>query len=243
LVLNRELHARQPDAYAADLATSLNNLGNHLEAVGRYDEALKAAEEGLALRRELHARQPDAYAADLATSLCNLGNHLEAVGRYDEALQASEEALHRLDGRPDTKAGDLRSYVKLVQCNAKISLGETAEGLVEAQEAVAAFAASRSRNSDVIMARVRARVAAARAASAALPPNDAFPIVAEAWADVLARFRERPVVFNRELARLLPLVRAVNGGSAGLDVPDGLDAEQAAADESWAAMVARSKES
>jgi hypothetical protein len=113
--------------------------------------------------------------------------------------------------------------------------------LVDAQEAVAAFAASRSQQSDLIVARVRARVGTARAASAALPPNDAFPIVAEAWADVLARFRERPVVFNRVLAQLLPLMHAVSGGSASAGVPDGLDAELAAADDLWAAMVARSK--
>ena len=243
VALFRDLHAQQPDAYAADLAGSLNNQGNRLGAVGRYDEALKAAEDSVALYRDLLARQPDAYAADLATSLGNLGNVLDAVGRYDEALKAGEEALHELDGQPGAIADHLRSFVKLVRCNAKIGLGEAAEGLVEAQEAVAAFAASRSRNSDLIIARVRARVAAARAASASLPPNDAFPIVAEAWADVLARFREWPVVFSRELARLLPLVRAVDGGSAGLEVPDGLDAELAAADKSWAAMGFRSTES
>jgi tetratricopeptide (TPR) repeat protein len=243
LALLRELHAQQPDAYASDLASSLDNLANHFDDVGRYDEALKAAGDGLALRRELHARQPDAYAADLARSLGNLANHLDAVGRYGEALKAGEEALHRLDDRLGTEAADLRSYVRLVRCNAKIGLGEAVEGLVEAQKAVAAFAASRSRKSDLIVARVRARVAAARAASAALTPDDAFPIVAEAWADVLARFHERPLVFSRELAGLLPLVQAVNGGSAGLGVPDGLDAELAAAEDSWAVMVARSKES
>jgi tetratricopeptide (TPR) repeat protein/glycosyltransferase involved in cell wall biosynthesis len=243
LALCRKLHARQPDAYAAVLATSLDNLGTHLEAVGHYDEALKVARDGLAIRRELHAPQPDAYAADVARSLGNLANHLDAVARFDEALKAGEEALQRLDGRLGPEANDLRSYVKLVRCNAKIGLAQPAEGLVEAQEAAAAFAASRSRNSDRIMARVRARVAAARAASAALSPNDAFPIVTEAWADVLQRFRERPVVFSRELARLLPLVHALNGGSACLEVPDGLEAELAAAQASWAAMAARSKES
>jgi tetratricopeptide (TPR) repeat protein/glycosyltransferase involved in cell wall biosynthesis len=242
LALVRELHARQPDAYAALLASSLDDLGNHFDAVGRYDEALEAAGGGLALRRELHARQPDAYVADLARSLGNLANHLDSVGQYDEALKAGEEALDRLDGRLGPEVGDLRAYAKLVRCNARIGLGEAAEGLVEAQEAVAAFAASTSRNSDRIMARVRARVAAARAASAALSPNDAFPIVAEAWADVLARFRERPVVFSRELARLLPLVRALDGGGR-LEVPDGLDAELAAADASLAVMMGQLKES
>jgi len=243
LALRRDLHARQPDANAADLARALNNLGTQFDDVGRYDEALEAAGDGLALRRELHARLPNVYAADLARSLGNLANYLNSVGRYDEALKAGNEALHRLDGRLGPKDGDLRAYAKLVRCNARIGLGEPAEGLVEAQEAVAAFAASRSRNSDRVMARVRARVAAARAAAAALSPNDAFPIVAEAWADVLARFRERPVVFSRELARLLPLVHALNGGTPCLEVPDGLDAALAAAEESRAVMVARSEES
>jgi hypothetical protein len=50
------------------------------------------------------------------------------------------------------------------------------------------------------------------------------------------------VVFSTELALLLPLMHELNGGGAGLGVPEGLATELAAAEKSWAIMAARSKE-
>jgi hypothetical protein len=171
-----------------------------------------------------------------------MGSHLDAVGRYSEALNVTDEALQLLNDRAGPDADDTRAYLSLVRSNAKIGLGEPAEGLVEARQAIAAFTASSSRKSDLIMSRLRARVAAARAASAALSREDAIPIVAAAWDDLLTCFRERPVVFSTELALLLPLMHELNGGGAGLGVPEGLATELAAAEKSWAIMAARSKE-
>ena len=70
----------------------LGNVGGHLRDVGRFEEALKAAEKAESLRRGLAEKQPDAYTPDWATSLRNLGNSLRDVGRFEEALKAAEKA-------------------------------------------------------------------------------------------------------------------------------------------------------
>jgi tetratricopeptide (TPR) repeat protein len=74
------------------LARVLANLGNCLSKVGRFDEALAAAEKAEEIQRGLAEKQPDAYTADWATSVGNLGNCLSKVGRFDEALAAAEKA-------------------------------------------------------------------------------------------------------------------------------------------------------
>ena len=100
--------AKQPNAYTADWATSLGNLANSLRDVGRFEEALKAAEKAEGLRRDLAAKQPNAYTANWAVSLTNLGNNLRTddwsisldnlgislrdVGRFEEALKAAAKA-------------------------------------------------------------------------------------------------------------------------------------------------------
>ena len=88
--------ARVRNARAADdapaLASSLNNLGLSLRGLGKYQGALAAWEEALAIRRPLAADNP-AHLPDLAASLTNLGGSLRALGRPQEALAVWEEAL------------------------------------------------------------------------------------------------------------------------------------------------------
>jgi tetratricopeptide (TPR) repeat protein len=74
------------------LGAVLIDLSNHLSNVGRFEEALKAAEQTEGLWRDLAAKQPEAYTTDWATSLGNLGNNLRHVGRFEEALKAAEQA-------------------------------------------------------------------------------------------------------------------------------------------------------
>ena len=88
----RDSAAKQPEAYAANWATSLNNLGNHLGDIGRFEDALKAAEKAEGLRRDLAAKQPEAYTTNWATSLVNLSGSLRDVGRFEDALKAAEKA-------------------------------------------------------------------------------------------------------------------------------------------------------
>jgi tetratricopeptide (TPR) repeat protein len=62
-----------------NLATSLNNLGAMLSALGQRERALATTQEAVEMYRELAAKNPDAFAPDLATSLNNLGARLSAL--------------------------------------------------------------------------------------------------------------------------------------------------------------------
>ena len=88
--LYRELAAANP-AFLPDLASALNNLGNHYSDMGRREDALAAAEEAVRLYRELAAANP-AFLPDLAMALNNLGIRYSDVGRREDALAPTEEA-------------------------------------------------------------------------------------------------------------------------------------------------------
>jgi tetratricopeptide (TPR) repeat protein len=92
-------------------ATLLNNLANRLSALGRREEALKAAEEAVGHYRALAEARPDAFIPDLAGSLNNLANVLSALGRREEALKAAEEAVGHYralaEARPDAFDAEL----------------------------------------------------------------------------------------------------------------------------------------
>lgn len=71
------------------VASSLNNLGVVLEAMGRYDEALDALNQCHTLQLQLlSADHPD-----LAATLNNLGKVLHRTAKHDEALVMLREAL------------------------------------------------------------------------------------------------------------------------------------------------------
>src|SRR5262249_60429153 len=74
-----------PEKYPAGhprLASSLNNLGSALEALGRADRALSCYEEALAMCRRLYPKeQYPAGHADLFLSLNNLALVLAALRR------------------------------------------------------------------------------------------------------------------------------------------------------------------
>ena len=69
----------------------MNNLGNQLAEVGRFEDALAAADEAVAVYRELVSARPDAYRPDLAAALGNLGIGLSDVGRLEDALRLMGE--------------------------------------------------------------------------------------------------------------------------------------------------------
>ena len=73
-----------------DLATSLNNLGNVLQALGRLEEALGFYRKALAMTERLYKGQNHPH---LASFLNNLGNVLQALGRLEEALGFYRKAL------------------------------------------------------------------------------------------------------------------------------------------------------
>jgi len=79
------------------LAESLSNLGNKLSAMGRQEQAARAAAEGVQIRRRLAAADPAAYESNLAIELSNLSGQLSGIEQRDEALAAIGEAveIHR----------------------------------------------------------------------------------------------------------------------------------------------------
>jgi tetratricopeptide (TPR) repeat protein len=130
-----------PDADAHDnmTATSLNNMGVHLSALGRHEEALEATQKATDLYRSLAAARPDAYTADLAASLSNLGNILSNLGRHEEALEATQEAVNlyrRLAAaRSDAYTANLASSLNNLGIRLS-ALGRHEEALEAAQEAM-----------------------------------------------------------------------------------------------------------
>jgi tetratricopeptide (TPR) repeat protein len=89
----RVLTADDPAAYEAGLAGALNNLGIWLDRLGRYHEALDAAQETVTIRRALAATNPDTHQPNLAKALNNLGVRFDQLDRHDEALAVREEAV------------------------------------------------------------------------------------------------------------------------------------------------------
>ncbi|MFI6232810.1 tetratricopeptide repeat protein, partial [Micromonospora sp. NPDC050784] len=78
----QELAATNP-AFLPDLASALNNLGNHYGEVGRRSDAVAPGEEAVTTYQELAATNP-AFLPDLASALNNLSNHYSAAGRPAE---------------------------------------------------------------------------------------------------------------------------------------------------------------
>ncbi len=139
----RGLAEKQPDAYTAEWATSLGNLGAQLDDVGRSEEALKAAEKAESLWRGLAEKQPDAYTAEWAALLNNLGGHLRDVGRFEEALKAAEKAESLWRGlaksNPTYTADWATSLDNLA--DSQLAFGEFANALETAKTAIGQISA------------------------------------------------------------------------------------------------------
>jgi tetratricopeptide (TPR) repeat protein len=78
-----------PFHFHPQVASSLNNLGVVLEAMGRYDEALDALNQCHALQLQLLA----ADHPDVAATLNNLGKVLHRTAQHDDALAMLRHAL------------------------------------------------------------------------------------------------------------------------------------------------------
>ncbi len=84
------------DAARGNLAATLGELANALGDAGALDEALTAAERGLAISRERgNHRNIAAGLGQTAQVLMRQGRHADADARYDEALQAAQRAGDR----------------------------------------------------------------------------------------------------------------------------------------------------
>lgn len=92
--IQRKLVANNPDAYLADLATTLNNIGIVNKYLGEPRLAEDAYNEALMMRINLCYDNSDAYLADVAETLFNIALLLmQDKLRKDEAIQKCEYAL------------------------------------------------------------------------------------------------------------------------------------------------------
>jgi tetratricopeptide (TPR) repeat protein len=92
----RQLAQTNPQAFLPDLATTLNNLGSDLSALGLREEALAATREAVEICRQLAQANPQAFLPDLARSLGAHGTVLLGLDRPTEAAAAFAEGLQHL---------------------------------------------------------------------------------------------------------------------------------------------------
>ena len=158
-------------------AAALADLSGRLARLGRYEEALSAAREAVALRRDLAARNPEAGTPDLAAALDGLGIALARQGRSEEALAAAEEAVAIRRGlagqRPDAFAPELAiSLAVLGSCRGAI--GEHEGALAADGEAIATLREPFARRPDSFGPLMRRLVTQYRGRCRTLgrPPDD-----------------------------------------------------------------------
>ena len=120
-------------------ARILNHLGNRLSALGRWEEALEATQETVAIYRKLAVGRPDAFLPDLAGGLNDLGAKFIELGRREEALETTQEsvAIYRklAADRPDAFLPNLAGGLNNLGLSFS-DLGRREEALKASQEAV-----------------------------------------------------------------------------------------------------------
>ena len=115
--LFRHLAKKNPEAFRAEFAGSLNNLSSCLSKAGHLERALVAIEEGVYIYRDLDAAYPDAFRDALAMSLNNLSNRLSQLKRLEEALVAIQEQC----GTPAPRCRRPDAFVGTWRCISAIS--------------------------------------------------------------------------------------------------------------------------
>ena len=111
----RRLAAAQPDAFLAELALTLSNLGVALRSQGKAEEGLADCNKALRLR------------PDYADAHCNLSTALRDLGRPAEAAASCREALRLRPSYPE-------AHLNLG--NALRELGRPAEATASYREAL-----------------------------------------------------------------------------------------------------------
>ncbi|MCX4695684.1 tetratricopeptide repeat protein [Streptomyces sp. NBC_01408] len=84
----------EPDTFLPHLAACLHNLSTGLDDLGRWQEAVGAAHEAVALYRRITSGPASGtYLPELAYSLCRVAHAEGKLGRAEEALAPLEEAV------------------------------------------------------------------------------------------------------------------------------------------------------
>jgi tetratricopeptide (TPR) repeat protein len=121
---------------------ALLQLGQRLDAAGRWDQALEATREAVVVCRQFADEQPDVFLPKLAEALDSLGLVLSELGRREEALAATEEAVHirreLVEARPDAFLPGLAGALNNLG-NRLSELGRREEALAATEEAVTVY--------------------------------------------------------------------------------------------------------
>jgi len=157
LQIYRKLAEKNPDVYRPYVATTLNNLGNLLQANNEMSGAKKALEESLQIYRKLADKNPDVYLPYVATILNNLGRLLYFTKEMIGAKKAYTEALQNYrklaDKNPDVYlpyvAGTLNNLGVLLRDNNEMSGAKKAY-----EEALPIYRKLAEKNPDVYLSDV-----------------------------------------------------------------------------------------
>lgn len=120
----------------------LNNLSIRLGLLGRHDEALRRAEEALAIYEELAAADPAAHAASLGRILANIANIRVELQQYEQGEAPARHGVAILrevaDLRPDEFSLDLAMALNALS-RILSALGERDEAMSTSIEQVEIF--------------------------------------------------------------------------------------------------------
>jgi hypothetical protein len=205
-LLRRRLKAEQVPAHA-QLARSLSAMSTRLAVVGRWADALAAAEETVVVYRRLERADPDEYRPGLARALDVLSSRRAATGQRADALAAAEEAVrahrHLVTVHRDGQEADLaRSLIALADRHADLDHHAAALAACEqATEVYRRLANATPGRYDADLARcldsLSSRVAAVTEGSEAV-------VAADFAVRVFRRLAgESPDTYEPDLARLL----------------------------------------
>ncbi len=136
---HRRLAEADPATYHPKLASSLNNLSNRLDELGRREEGLAASTEAVEAYRRLAEANPATYHPKLALTLNNLAIRLGELGRREEGLDAITEAVEAYRRLAEANPATYLRKLAMSLSNLSVSLGELGrreEGLDAITEAV-----------------------------------------------------------------------------------------------------------
>ncbi|MCO5322051.1 MAG: tetratricopeptide repeat protein [Microthrixaceae bacterium] len=130
------------DDHHADLGAALSVWSHLLLRVGRFPEALEAAQEAVDVFRRLAAEEPATFQADLVQGLNNLCNARFQSDDSEGGLQAIDEAVAIIrsrtsrseEGKPEDLAAALSNRAGLLA-----SIGRTSESIESSTEAVSLY--------------------------------------------------------------------------------------------------------
>lgn len=201
------------------LATALHNYSNHLNAVGRWQDALAASEDAVGIFAELSWLGHPQHWADLAMALITNSNCLIEEGSHSKAVHQARQARDIYQQLISHERRDRASHGSNFQSDLAVSLTAYAAALLEIGRIEDALEASK-RSKDIFAEFYRKSPDIfAPAYSASLAIHSSCLIALKKYGGALP-FAEKSVEIRRKLARTRPDVYKAKIASSLMDVYD-----------------------